>query len=138
MADLTITPSAVKPGANADTEDVTFGATIAAGDLVYKDAADLNRCKLADGNAGAAQADIAGVALNSGSADQPGRIQRSGDYTSGATHAGNGRVYVLSANPGKIADVADLAAGNFTKIWAVSKSSTVLSIVNRGAGTAYA
>ena len=136
MADLSITPASVKPGANADTEDVTYGATITAGDLVYKDAGDLNRCKLADGNAGAAQADIAGVALNSGGADQPGRIQRSGDYTSGATH-GVGRVFVGSTNPGKIAEVADLAAGNFTKVWAVSKSATVLTIVNRGAGTAF-
>lgn len=135
MADIAVTAASVVTDANPVTEDGTAGATITAGQLVYKDASDSNKWKLADTNLSAAAADSYGVALASASPGQPLRVQISGDYNAGATLT-VGSVYVVSATAGGIAPVADLATGHFTKIWGVAKTAAIMAIINRGAGVA--
>jgi len=135
MADLVVTAANVVSGTGAVTEDGTAGATITAGQLLYKDAADSNKWKLNDGNLSQAAADIYGVALASASNNQPLRVQTGGEYNPGAT-AVVGTVYVGSATAGGIAPAADLASGNFTKVWGVGKTASNIVIVNKGAGVA--
>jgi hypothetical protein len=53
MADLTITAANVIAGNSAKTETGTAGATVTAGQVVYKDSAD-NKFKLADNDSATA------------------------------------------------------------------------------------
>jgi hypothetical protein len=70
MADISITAASVVPSTNAVKRTGTAGATITAGQLVYKDASDSNKIKLADNDASAA-ATVVGIALNGASSGQP-------------------------------------------------------------------
>src|SRR5581483_1775072 len=111
-ADLTITAASVVPYTSPVPlySDGTAGATITAGQPVYLDSAT-NTYKLSLAAGTATEATAAGIAVNGASAGQPVRIQTSGDLDLGATLT-VGRVYVLSANAGKIAPVTDLASTN--------------------------
>ena len=110
MADLTVT------AANVSLQDGTIGygtagATITAGQSLYKDPADGNSLKPANADA-AGTAAVAGVALNSASSGQPVAYVSGGIYNAGATVA-VGTVYVLSdAASGGIAPIADFATGS--------------------------
>lgn len=135
MADVTITAASVAQGSNASTTQGFLGATVTAGQVVYKDAAD-GLFKLADGNSGTAAARAAfGIALNGGASGQPVVVQTSGDITIGGTVTVGG-VYVLSATPGGIAPVADLASGNYTNTIGIGITASTLRIVIATAGVA--
>lgn len=127
MADLIITASQVLPGADsagATFENGVAGATITAGQSVYLDSAT-NTLKLADNNdTSALLAIVRGIALHGSTTGQPLRIQTSGPMTIGAGAAPVvSRPYVLSATPGGIAPVADLATGNRTTIIGIGSAS---------------
>jgi len=127
MADLTITAANVVRGSNAKIETGTFGATITAGQAVYRDAAD-GEYKLSDTDSvTAAVRGVRGIALNSGSDGQPGTIIRSGDLTIGATLTA-GVAYYLSGTPGGICPVADVAAGDYPVVIGIASSTTVLKV----------
>lgn len=133
MADLTITAANVVAGSNAETERGTAGATITAGQVVYKDAAT-NKYLLADDNSATAAARVPrGVALNGAANNQPLAVQTSGDITIGATLTA-GVVYYLSDTPGAIGPVADLAAGEYPTALGIAKSTTVLTLNITSAG----
>lgn len=135
MADVTITATSVAYGSNADIERGYLGATVTAGQVVYKDSAD-NLFKLADGNSGTAAARTAyGIALNGGASGQPVAVQRSGDYTVGGTVTVGG-VYVLSATAGGIAPVADLASGNYTNLIGIGITASTMRLFIGTAGVA--
>lgn len=135
MADLSITAASVVKGANAVTESGTAGATITAGQVVYRDASDL-KCKLADCNsATAAVRSPRGIALNGASDGQPLVIQRSGEITIGATLT-VGSTYYLSATAGGIAPLADLGSGDYPTVIGVAKSTSVLVLSFTEAGAA--
>ena len=127
MADIVITPADVVAGAEATVENGTAGATIAAGETVYKDTADSNKWKLADANNTSLTATVKGIALNGATNGQPLAVQVIGEVTMSAVLTA-GKVYVQSASPGKIAPVADLATGWRTSLVGVAKSTTSLRL----------
>ncbi len=127
MSDLSITAANVLPGADAQVEHSYFGASVTAGQVVYNDTAD-NEKKLADANSATAIVrKVHGIALNGGSDGQPAAVQRGGTITIGATVV-VGKVYVLSATPGGIAPIDDLATGHYVTVIGVGISSTQIKL----------
>src|SRR3990170_1773817 len=101
MADLAITAANVAAGSGSAVDrTANAGATITAGQLVYKDSANL--WQLSDANGAAAAKTIGGVALHASLNGQPLAVLVSGPITIGATPA-VGAIYGLSATPGGIA-----------------------------------
>lgn len=135
MADLTITAASVVKGTNAKTEAGTAGATITAGQVVYRDSSD-GKYKLADADsATAAVRSPRGIALNGASDGQPLTILTEGDVTIGATITA-GVSYYLSDTAGGIAPYADLATGDYPTVIGIAKSTTVLSVKFNESGAA--
>jgi hypothetical protein len=127
MADLSITAANVVKGSNAVVEAGTAGATITAGQVVYKDAAD-GKYKLADADSATAAAKAPrGIALNGASDGQPLSIIRSGDVTIGATLTA-GTAYYLSPVAGGIAPLADVASGDDVVLLGLAESASVLAV----------
>lgn len=120
MSDITITAASVsKQGTTAAVETGTAGASITAGQAVYKDATD-NKFKLADSNSATAAArEFYGIALHASADGQPLSVMTSGDINIGATVA-VGTIYVLSGTAGGIAPAADLASGMYTSVIGVA------------------
>jgi hypothetical protein len=129
MSDKSVTAANVVAGANAVTRVGTAGATITAGQAVYEDSSDSFKFKLADNNASAATAKVAGIALHGASSGQPLKINvEDDDFTPGFTvdlsAAGDKGAYALSATAGGICPVSDLASGNYPVYLMTGKSST--------------
>lgn len=130
--DLSITASAVVPSANAVKRTVTAGATIAAGQLVYLDTADVDaagigKAKLSDANGAAALRVVDGIAINSASAGQDVTIVT---YDSALVIAASGltanQILISSATAGGIAPSADLTTGWYLTVIGVVKSGTTI------------
>lgn len=127
MADLSITAANVLQGTGATTKNGTAGATITAGQVLYKDAADSNKLKLADANGAAALRVVAGIALHGAATGQPIAYLTAGpDFVPGATLVLN-EVYVLSATPGGMMPDADLGTGHYATVLGIAKSTTVMN-----------
>lgn len=127
MVDLSITAGSVVKGTGAVEEQGIAGATITAGQVVYKDSAD-TKFKLADADDATAAVRVPrGIALNGASDGQPLRIQRDGQITIGATMTA-GLAYYLSDTPGGIAPYADLGSGDQVVLIGVAISTTVLQL----------
>ena len=127
MADISITAANVVKGSNAVVEAGTAGATITAGQVVYKDAAD-GRYKLADADSATAAAKAPrGIALNGASDGQPLSIIRSGDVTIGATLTA-GTAYYLSPVAGGIAPLGDVLSGDDVVLIGLAESASVLAV----------
>jgi hypothetical protein len=109
MADLTITAANVLRTA-ASYEVGIAGATITAGQAVYKDAAAANVLKLAQADGTAAEVDVVGVALHAASTNQPLAYATGGTMNIGATTAKT-TTYCVSAAAGGICPQADLTSG---------------------------
>lgn len=127
MAEVSITPGNVVPGADADYYRGTAGGTITAGVVVYLDEID-NRLKPADANVTVVEAEVKGIALHAASAGQPLRVQTRGSMTIGGTVTLS-TIYILGAGgAGGIAPAADLASGWYTSILGVATSASVLQV----------
>lgn len=110
MVDLTITAANVVATGSANKETGTAGATITAGQTVYKEAAT-GQFKLADSNSATVEARTPyGVALHASLAGQPLTVILSGDYNPGSAVVA-GTAYMQSETPGGIQPYADLTAG---------------------------
>lgn len=131
-ADLTITAGSVTT-TSTQLRDVTAGATITAGQVVYLDASASDVAKLADNDASATTNVVAGIALHGASSGQPLRIITGGTITIGATVA-VGTIYVLSSTAGAICPAADLASGDYTSIIGVATSTTVITLSIKNSG----
>lgn len=128
MVDLVITATAVLKGSNAVTKEGTAGATIQAGQAVYK-SSTTNTILLADSNSATAEARTAdGIALNGGATGQPIEYQTSGDLTMNAVLTAN-TAYFLSDSPGGICPIADVGAGEYLQLLGIAKSTTVLMVL---------
>lgn len=137
MADLSITAASVIAGSDATTENGTLGATVTAGQVVYKDSAD-GLWKLADNNSATAAVRVPqGIALNGGATGQPVRVLRAGDITIGATVT-QGVAYYLSDSPGGICPVADLLTGEYATVMGIASSASVLKVNIVASGVALA
>jgi hypothetical protein len=128
MSDISITAANVAAGSDAVIERGTAGATITAGQVVYRDAAD-SKYKLADSdNATAAIRNPIGIALHGASNGQPLAIQKSGDITIGGTLTAGTAYYLSSGTPGGIAPLADIASGDDPILLGLATSASVLRI----------
>ncbi len=131
MADITVTPANVLPGAGAIVKPETFGATITQGKAVHKMAN--GRVGLFDANAAAPANKLYGVAMNSGADGQPADVLIGGKYNPGATVTVGG-IYVGSATAGGIAPAADLATGHTVNVLGVATDTDeiLVDIINSG------
>jgi len=127
MADLTVTAANVAEGSGAKKTTGTAGATITAGQTVYKDAADSNKIKLADADLSQAASTVVGIALHAALSGQPITYQTDGQLDVGATLT-VGEIYVLSGTAGGIAPVADLAASDWVVILGVALATDNLDV----------
>lgn len=135
MADLSgIT--AVQTTDSTISEDVTFGATISAGQTVYLDAAD-GEYKLADSSA-SATGETKGIAITPGVDGGAGIIATGGDIVLVGTTMAVGAVYVQSATAGGIAPEADIASAEYVTVLGVASSATNLKIKLHSTGVAHA
>lgn len=126
MADLSVTAANVI--GLGTTEDGTAGATITAGQLVYKDTTDANKFKLTDSDsATAAVREIFGVALNSASSGQPLRVLKGGIMTLNAVVT-VGEIYVASDTAGGIMPEGDLEIGDYVQVLGIGTSTTTIKI----------
>jgi hypothetical protein len=124
MADLSVTAANCLPGAGAVIEEGLAGATITAGQAVYRDTD--GSYKLADADGASATIRTArGIALNGASAGQPLKIQKAGEITLGATLTA-GTTYYLSNTAGGICPLADVGTGEYYHIIGIAKSASVL------------
>jgi hypothetical protein len=127
MAALSITAANVAAGSDAVIESGTAGATITAGQLVYRDEAD-GKYKLVDcDSATAAARNPRGIALNGAANGQPLKIQRSGDITMGATLVA-GTTYYAAPTAGDVGPLGDVASGDDPIIIGIAKSASVLQM----------
>lgn len=122
MADLAITAASVIASAGARTQSGTAGATITAGEIVYRDATD-GKFKLA----GATIAAVTGVfiALNGAADGQPMQVAALGDVTFNAVLTA-GTDYYLSTNAGGISPRGDVAVEDAVILLGIARSTTVL------------
>lgn len=128
MAAIAITAGNVVPsGSSYNTETGTAGASITAGQAVYKDTSDSNKIKLADCNASSLTATAAGIALHAAATGQPITYQNSGSLTIGGTVVA-GTIYVVGATAGEINPASDLTTGWRTSIIGVATSASVIRI----------
>jgi hypothetical protein len=131
-ADLTVTAASVVKGTGAKTIPGIAGETVTAGQTAYRDPTTKKFSK-ADANGASALREVAGIFLNSASANQSVHVQTSGPITIGATVT-VGTVYVNSDTAGGIMPAADLSAGDYTSVIGVGISATQIQmgILNSG------
>lgn len=122
MVDLVITPANVVAGANAQKIPGIAGATITAGQVVYRDPAT-GKFLLADANGTADARTPTGIALHGASLDQPLMVMTEGDVNLGATLT-VAATYYLSDTPGGVAPAADVGAGEFVTVLGVAASAS--------------
>lgn len=135
MADLSITAANVLKSTTSSTDRGTAGATITAGQPLYKDSTDGYRLKPAIGTSVAASACV-GVSLHGASDEQPIEYTTEGPYTAGATLT-VGQTYVVSASAaGGIAPISDLTTGNYPTILGVATTAAVLKLKINASGVA--
>jgi hypothetical protein len=133
MADLSITPASVVPGATAKiTYKKVAGATITAGQTVYADASDSNLIKPCDADALASSV-CKGIALNGASTGQPVEYQTSGLLTIGATVV-LGVVYYVTPNAGGLGAWAEVLAGDYVTLVCIGVSTSVVEVVISSTG----
>lgn len=135
MADLTITAANVAY-VSGNKINGTAGATVTAGQVVYKDAAD-GKYKLAQCDSAAPEAAAEGIALHGSLLNQPLTIAGNGaEINIGATTAKT-TVYMVASTPGGIAPIVDIATTGWHLVkvgYAKNTTGTfVVDIVNHSA-----
>jgi hypothetical protein len=136
MADVSVTAASVVKASDTLLSQGILGATVTAGQTVYLDTSTSPPTyKLADANASATTATLAGIAMNGGATNQPVSVATGGTINPGFT-VGVGTVYVQSANAGGIAPASDLAQNWYTSIVGIGLTASSLKIVNVNSGVA--
>lgn len=134
MTDIAITSANVVSGSD-DVTHVTAGASVTAGQQVYKDPTT-GKWLLADNNSATVAARVpGGTALHAAALNQPLAVQKSGPITIGATLTPGVAVY-LSGTPGGLCLVGDLTTGMFPTIVGIATSASVLDIDIQPSGVA--
>lgn len=127
MVDLTITPANVIPASTAVRETGLAGASLLAGQTVYKEAAT-GLFKLADSNSATVEARTPyGIALNPALTGQTVTVATSGDVGFGAILTAGAGFY-QSETPGGIQPVADLQAGELVTLLGFATTTSNLNI----------
>lgn len=136
MADIPQTPANVAAAANTPFRDGTAGATIVAGDVLYKDATDSDKLKPAV-NSALASAAAVGVARNGGANGQPIRYQTGGDNNPGGTVV-IGETYYVSPQGGKFAPYADVLSSDFRTTLGIGTTTSNIKLAISVGGIALA
>lgn len=126
MADQTVTAAEVLPLSDTQSIDGTFGATITAGQVVYKNSSD-GEWYLADTDASVTAAAAVGIALCGGGNGQPGKIAIGGTIDPGFTVT-VGQIYVLSGTAGAIQLDSDLAQNDWVTLIGVGLTASTLKL----------
>lgn len=127
MTDIVVTATSVIAANSALVEHGKAGASITAGQVVYKDSAD-GLLKLADHDSATAAVRAAyGIALNGGASGQPIAVARRGLITFNAVLT-KGTTYCLSGTAGGICPQADVTTGDDLIILGPALSTTVLDL----------
>jgi hypothetical protein len=127
MTDLVITAANVIAGSNAKKTPGLAGATITAGQVVYRDPTT-KKFLAVDADSGTeAVRNVFGIALNGASDGQPLMVQTEGDINLGATLV-VGTTYVASDTAGGIMPVADLEAGDYPTVLGVASAANNLKM----------
>jgi len=129
--------TAVRPTSDTVTAKVTYGATIAAGETVYLDAAD-NKYKLCDNNLSLAAATLRGIAITPGVDAGYGLIATGGSIILVGTTAAVGETYFAGATAGQIVPDADLASGNYISRVGTASSTTQIILAIEATGVVHA
>jgi len=125
MAALSITAANVKAGAGAIITAGIAGATITAGQAVFRDTAT-GKFVLSDADGDGLQ-QVAGIALNGAADGQPLSVQTAGEILIGATLTA-GTTYYLAPTAGGIGPLTDVASGDDPIVIGMAKSTSVLLI----------
>ena len=135
MAALTITASSVQVSGGTKTAVGTAGATITAGQVLYKDTADSNKLKLADADSTAPLAVVAGIALHGAASGQPIQYlteSGTGTFTLGSVLT-SGLNYFLSGTAGGISPEGDLTTNWRSAYLGVAEDVQTLKVkINNG------
>ena len=136
MAALVLTESDVLP--NADTANITrtvlAGATITAGQPVYKDSA----LKYHPARSGTAEASsVEGISLNGAALNQPFEIIVGGVIDFNAV-VSVGEPYYSGTGAGSIVPDADLGTGDYVTFLGIGKTTTQLLLHIRPTGISHA
>jgi hypothetical protein len=134
MADVTVTATNVVKASDTVLLDGILGGTVTAGQTVYLDTST-GTYKLADANASAATAVVAGIAMNGGGSGQTVRVAVGGTLNPGFT-VGVGTPYFQSATAGGICPAADLASGMYTTVIGVGLTASSLKLIISNSGVA--
>lgn len=127
MTDISITAANVLSTGSADTETGIAGASVTAGQVVYKEAAT-GQFKLADADHATAEVRaFYGIALHAAAAGQPLKVHRGGNITIGATVVA-GTAYYVSDTAGGIKPSADLGAGDEVNLIGHAISATQIAV----------
>lgn len=135
MADISVTAANVKTYSGATVKGGTAGATITAGQTIYKDSTVSDKLKPADADASLAAATIVGVALNGASLDQPVDYISKGGLNPGGTVA-VGTIYLASPDAGGIQPHGDLLAGDYVSIIGVGTTTSRIEVNIQNSGVA--
>lgn len=136
MADVTIGTISLPVTAGVSIATVTYGATVTAGQSVYKDTSDSNEYKPADADV-EASAVCAGIALVGGADGEAGVILTKGSIDLGATLT-VGEIYVVSTTAGGIAPIGDLGSGDYVSIIGTASATGQLDLGISNTGVAKA
>lgn len=136
MADLTITPANVGVNVSSPTIAVIqVGEAITQGQPVYLKLSDQKYWK---GDASVSEsANVYGIALTGGAADDYVIAIRGGDMNLGATLT-VGETYVVSANAGGVAPIGDLVSTEYVTILGVATAADNLELSINVSGIAKA
>jgi len=128
MAALTITAASVLAGSNAATVAGVAGATITAGQVVYKEAST-GKYKLADANDATAEVRVpAGIALHGASDGQPLKILTGGNITIGATVTAGTAYYLSPLTAGGIGPLADVTTGDDVVLVGIATTAAIIKV----------
>lgn len=134
MADISITATSVVKGALTTLNEGIAGATITAGQPIYKDPSAGYVLKPGQATSSVA-ANVTGIALNGGAVGQTIKFATLGKYTPGGTFV-VGQVYVVSATAGGIAPYADLVTGNYVTVLGIATTASELDLLIHVGGIA--
>jgi len=124
MADLSITAADVVPGTSAVIDKAyVYGETVTAGMPVYLSGTGSTAKWMMALNDSVAHCAARGVAINSGSLNQPAAVQTSGYLTINSA-ATAGASYWVSNTAGKLAPETDISNAEYSTLVAIGVSAT--------------
>ncbi len=133
MANYSVTAASVLASASAQVGTGVAGATITAGQPIYKDVAS-DTYKLCDADVLAAGVKCDGISLNAASLNQPlDFVIRDDSFTPGFTLAA-GAVVIVSATAGSLCPVADAVSGMYVSVLMVGIGGNLAKVQLLSAG----